>query len=112
MPQAEYVAWASAHTMVGLRATTTPGGFDRYRVGLHHLALRAARRDDVDRFHAFLVAKGVSILDPPREYPEYGPGYYAVFFADPDGIKLELVHMPWGYWKRTMVDGSDPRPRG
>jgi glyoxylase I family protein len=33
------------------------------------------------------------VLDAPREYPEYVPGYYAVFFADPDGIKLELVHI-------------------
>ena len=37
---------------------------------------------------------GGTILDPPREYPHYVPGYYAVFFADPDGIKLELVHIP------------------
>jgi hypothetical protein len=27
--------------------------------------------------------------DAPREYPAYVPGYYAVFFSDPDGIKLE-----------------------
>ena len=35
-----------------------------------------------------------AVLDPPREYPEYVPGYYAVFFTDPDGLKLELVHIP------------------
>ena len=35
-----------------------------------------------------------STLDPPAEYPLYAPGYYAVFFADPDGLKLEFVHMP------------------
>jgi catechol 2,3-dioxygenase-like lactoylglutathione lyase family enzyme len=33
-----------------------------------------------------------TILDPPTEYPAYGAGYYAVFFADPDGLKLEFVH--------------------
>ena len=33
-------------------------------------------------------------LDPPAEYPQYALGYYAVFFADPDGLKLEFVHMP------------------
>ena len=41
-----------------------------------------------------VVGIGGTILDSPREYPEYVPGYYAVFFADPDGIKLELVHIP------------------
>lgn len=35
-----------------------------------------------------------TILDRPAEYNHYAPGYYAIFFADPDGLKLELVHMP------------------
>jgi catechol 2,3-dioxygenase-like lactoylglutathione lyase family enzyme len=85
--------------------------FDRYRVGLHHLAFRVARRDDVDRFHAFLVREGLPVLDAPAAYPEYGDDYYAVFFPDPDGIKLELVHFPWGYWKVAMTQGDDPRAR-
>ncbi len=85
--------------------------FDRFRVGLHHLALRAASREDVDAFHAFLVESGLPVLDAPAEYPEYGEDYYAVFFADPDGLKLELVHYPWGYWRRAMTGGSDARPR-
>jgi len=85
--------------------------FDRYRVGLHHLALRAASRRDVDTFHGWLVREGVEVLDAPAEYPEYGEQYYAVFFADPDGLKLELVHYPWGYWRRAITEGRDPRPR-
>ena len=85
--------------------------FDRYRVGLHHLALRAASRGDVDRFHAWLVRQGLRVLDPPAEYPSYGEDYYAVFFEDPDGFKLELVHYPWGYWKQVLTGGSDARPR-
>jgi glyoxylase I family protein len=83
----------------------------RRRPGFHHLALRARSRDDVDRLHAFLVREGITVLDPPAAYPKYGPGYYAVFFADPDGMKLELVCFPWGYWKKTMTDGADTRPR-
>ena len=89
--------------------------FDRYRVGLHHLALRAALRADVDRFHAWLVREGFQVLDPPAEYPEYGEDYYAVFWVDPDGMKLELVHYPWGYWRVAMTEGDDARgryPRG
>ncbi len=41
-----------------------------------------------------MVREGITVLDPPAEYPEYGPQYYAVFFADPDGMKLEVVHEP------------------
>ena len=62
--------------------------------GLHHLAFGAPTREDVDRVHRDLVALGVKILDPPVQYDEYGIGYYAVFFADPDGIKLEYVYTP------------------
>lgn len=109
-----YVAWGNAHMNVGLREAAaehrdTP--FDRTRAGLHHLALRARSRADVDRLHAFLVREGITVLDPPAEYPQYGPGYYAVFFTDPDGLKLELVHFPWGYWRRVQEDGHDARPR-
>lgn len=65
----------------------------RHAPGFHHLALAAPSRQAVDDVHARLVSLGVTILDPPAEYP-YTPGYYAVFFADPDGLKLEYVHSP------------------
>lgn len=68
--------------------------FDRYKVGLHHLALNAPDRAYVDDVHQKLVSWGVTILDAPAEYPQYEAGYYAVFFLDPDGMKLELVHVP------------------
>lgn len=106
--------WANGHLSIAIRrANDAEHGtaFNRYRVGLHHLAFRAHIRADVDLFYAFLLDRSVEILDPPREYPAYGEGYYALFFADPDGIKLELVHHPWGYWKRVLSEGSDERPR-
>jgi catechol 2,3-dioxygenase-like lactoylglutathione lyase family enzyme len=65
---------------------------DRYSPGLHHLAWRAESRADVDRLYALLVQIGAQVLDAPAEYPHYGQGYYAVFCADPDGLKLEYVH--------------------
>jgi glyoxylase I family protein len=67
---------------------------DRYSPGLHHLAFGAGVREDVDRVHAELKSFGVDILDGPAEYPEYCDGYYAVFFRDPDGMKLEYVFTP------------------
>jgi glyoxylase I family protein len=75
------------------RAESRTTGHDRYAPGLHHLAFHADSRDDVDAFHDFLLGIGATILDPPAEY-DYTPGYYAVFFADPDGIKLEVVFEP------------------
>lgn len=59
---------------------------------LHHLAFRAESRAEVDRLHEALKAIGATIVSAPREYPEYTPpGYYALFFKDPDGIKYEIV---------------------
>jgi glyoxylase I family protein len=114
VPHATYVAWANAHLVIGLRAAGTASReavFDRNRVGLHHLALRVRSRDEVDRLHEFLARAGVTVLDPPAEYPEYGQRYYAVYFADPDGMKLEAVHFPWGYWRKAQNEGRDERPR-
>ncbi|HEY1750757.1 MAG TPA: VOC family protein [Caulobacteraceae bacterium] len=68
---------------------------DRYAPGLHHLAFRAASRDEVDSLHRLLQRLGTTVLDPPAVY--YPPDYYAVFFADPDGIKLELAFNPGGH---------------
>jgi len=67
---------------------------DRYSPGLHHVAWQADSRADVDRLYALLREIGATILDAPAEYPHYGAGYYAVFFADRDGLKLEYVHLP------------------
>ena len=67
--------------------------FDRYEVGVHHVAFEAASRAAVDERAAWVSTQGVEIESGPEEY-WYSPGYYAVFFYDPDGIKLELVHRP------------------
>jgi hypothetical protein len=48
-----------------------------------------ASRNDVDALGAFLEANGMTVVDPPGEY--YGRSYYAVYFTDPDGMKLEAM---------------------
>lgn len=80
-------------TSIGLREAQTEGGYDRYRIGLHHLALEASSRAAVDERFDWLRERGAEIESEPREYG-YIPGYYAVFFYDPDGIKLEILHVP------------------
>ena len=67
--------------------------YDRYAVGVHHVAFLAPSREAVDERATWLSERGAQIESPPREY-DYTPGYYAGFFYDPDGIKLELVHKP------------------
>ena len=68
----------------------------RKNPGLNHVAFRVASRADVDRFHdELLKPAGTRVLyGGPKDYPEYRPGYYAVFFEDPDRLKLEVVHIP------------------
>ena len=80
---------------VGLREAQTESErpYDRYRVGLHHLAFEAVSRAGVDERAAWLRNQGAEIESEPQEYG-YMPGYYAVFFFDPDGIKLEILHVP------------------
>ena len=80
---------------IGLREAQTPSDqpIDRYRVGLHHLALEAPSRAVVNERAEWVRDHGGTIESGPEEY-WYSPGYYAVFFYDPDGMKLEIVHVP------------------
>ena len=91
---------------IGLRQAPDPATavpVDRYRVGLHHLCLEAETRQAVDEAADRLRGLSAAITDGPREFPEYRPGYYAVFFADPDGIKLELVWTPPGTYEYQRI---------
>jgi catechol 2,3-dioxygenase-like lactoylglutathione lyase family enzyme len=67
--------------------------FEQRRVGLHHLCFRARERADIDELHAFLQSLDVKIIRAPRE-DQWAPGYYSLLFEDPDGIRLELNHVP------------------
>jgi glyoxylase I family protein len=78
---------------LGLREAQSEGSHDRYGVGVHHVAFEAWSRALVDERAAWLEERGAEIESSPQEYG-YAPGYYAVFFYDPDGIKLEIVHVP------------------
>jgi catechol 2,3-dioxygenase-like lactoylglutathione lyase family enzyme len=80
-------------TSVGLRGAQSEPPHDRYAIGLHHVAFEAASRAVVNERAAWLRRRGTEIESGPEEY-FYQPGYYAVFFYDPDGIKLEIVHVP------------------
>lgn len=57
-----------------------------------HLAFRATDRHAVDAVHDAAVTAGAEVLHPPREWPEYHPGYYGVFLRDLDGHNVEAVY--------------------
>jgi glyoxylase I family protein len=67
--------------------------YDRYAIGIHHICFSAVNRETVDDRARWLRSGGHEIESGPEEYG-YMPGYYAVFFYDPDGIKLEIMNRP------------------
>ena len=66
---------------------------DRTAPGFNHLAFSAKDRSDVEKLHELLKQMGATVLDAPAEYP-YSPGYFAVYFTDPDGLKFEFAYAP------------------
>ena len=91
---AEGPLWRGSQLELGLQRARTSTAHDRYAPGLHHLAFTADSREAVIELHESMRISGVNILDAPAEYPNYAPGYFAMFFADPDGLKLEYVFTP------------------
>ncbi len=70
---------------------------DRHAPGMHHMAFHAASLQDVDRVHQAMLAAAAKVLDEPADYTGqrgYSDGYYAAFYADPDGIKIEVAYIP------------------
>jgi catechol 2,3-dioxygenase-like lactoylglutathione lyase family enzyme len=99
------------HSYIGIQPARCGGKLDHetHATGIHHIALWARSRREVDRFYQeFLLREGVTVTDTPSEYPIYAPGYYAVFFLDPTGIRWELacmprIPMPWDILKSLRM---------
>jgi len=73
----------------------TGGAFDQDRAGLHHFCFRARSREDVDAIHRFLVDElDARIVHPPEDADHFAPGCYSVLFEDPDGVRVEVNHVP------------------
>lgn len=98
-----------ARTAIGIRKCDpefTNESFQQYRVGLHHLCLRARSREDVDKTAALAAELGATIVRGPEER-DWANGYYYVLFEDPDGIRLEVNFIPGsGLLKKDEGFGS------
>jgi Lactoylglutathione lyase and related lyases len=95
------IGWTNGQTRFWIGQADEEGRKRPYRigdVGFHHYAFELRSRADVDELQAFLRKEGVQIVDPAGEYYE---DYYAVFFLDPDGLKLEGM-------KYGEVSGENP----
>jgi catechol 2,3-dioxygenase-like lactoylglutathione lyase family enzyme len=91
-----YLYYVGGRTAVGIRPAAPSLAhhrFDQERCGLHHLCFRARSREDVDSVFAAVARLGARVVHPPEEGP-WVPGYYSVLFEDPDGIRLEVNHVP------------------
>jgi catechol 2,3-dioxygenase-like lactoylglutathione lyase family enzyme len=87
---ADMAGWSNGKTLFWIAAADEQGRKRKYRkgdIGFHHYAFELASRNDVDALGAFLADNAMNVVDPPGEY--YGRNYYAVYFTDPDGMKLE-----------------------
>ena len=92
----DVVYYVGGRTALGIRSVLPECADQRYvegGAGLDHLCWRARTRADVDRVHALVASAGAEIVRPPQEGP-WAPGYYSFSFRDPEGIRLEVNHVP------------------
>lgn len=84
-------------TLVQTREPFLYHGFHRKRIGVNHLAFPAPTHEAVDELHDWLVGCGATILyGGPMEMGTDDAPNYAVYFEDPDRLKLEYVYRPRG----------------
>jgi len=84
---ADMIGWTNGRTRFWIgRADAQARKYRAGDVGFHHYAFQLRNRKDVDQLQDFLEQNDVTIVDPAGEYYD---DYYAVFFLDPDGLKLE-----------------------
>ena len=87
--------------------------FDQDTSGLHHFCFRARARQDVDAVYDFITKEAdATLIHGPEDGSHFAPGYYSILFEDPDGIRVEVNHVPgkghFGDEGRLGPGGSGP----
>ena len=86
-----HIQYFNRHFGLVLRPARSPREHDPYAAGLHHLCLRVDSPAEVSDAARELRAAGIETT-APRLYPQYAPDYHAIFFSDPDGLRLEVTN--------------------
>lgn len=87
----DHIQYFNRHFGYVLRPARTKTRHDSYAPGLHHLCLRVESVEDLKSVAKDLRAAGIDASEP-RQYPDYAPDYWATFFTDPDGLRLEVTN--------------------
>lgn len=67
--------------------------FHRKHTGLNHIAFSVDSKEKVDQFvKEYLEPCEITPLYGGAKAYDYAPGYYAVYFEDPDRIKIEVTY--------------------
>jgi catechol 2,3-dioxygenase-like lactoylglutathione lyase family enzyme len=91
-----FVYYIGGRTALGIRQAEPEHSGDVHaegRPGIDHLCFRARSREDIDELYPFLQSIDTNMVRAPEEGP-WAPGYYSLSFLDPDGIRLEVNHVP------------------
>ncbi len=105
----EFVYYVGGRTALGIRRADPEHAdvpHNETGPGIDHLCFRARSREDVDAAHEFLRGIGADIVRAPEEGP-WAPGYYSLSFRDPEGIRLELNHVPG---RGLLAEGASFEP--
>ena len=86
-----HVQYYNRHFGYVLRPSRTEIAHDSYSTGLHHFCLRVDSADEVAIVAAQLRGSGIDASEA-KLYPDYAPDYWATYFTDPDGIRLEITN--------------------
>jgi catechol 2,3-dioxygenase-like lactoylglutathione lyase family enzyme len=86
-----HVHYYNRHFGFSIRPAGRAAPHDPYSPGLHHFCFRVEDHEAVEAAASALRGLGVKVTDPAH-YPQYAPDYYAIFFIDPDGVRLEITN--------------------
>ncbi|WP_349568805.1 VOC family protein [Azotobacter salinestris] len=86
-----HIQYFNRHFGYVLRPARASSGHDSYAPGLHHFCLRVDSVSEVVEIAESLRRLGIAASEAAL-HAEYAPDYWATFFSDPDGIRLEVTN--------------------
>jgi len=104
-----FVYYVGGRTAVGIRKpepALAGHAHEELAPGIDHVCFRARSREDIDALYPFLQEVGAELVRAPEEGP-WAPGYYSLSFRDPEGIRLEVNHVPG---KGVFAEGAAFNP--